>query len=100
MKIVWGADLLRLMREYQAAVARVHAKARLTARDPARDTPRIFGLIWWNGDDLIGRNGITPYDHSWRYEGAHPDRLGTCARILGNVKPRGQLAFEENARKH
>ena len=74
------------MREYKAAVARVHARANLNMRDPARDTPRIFGLIWWNGNDLVGRNGITPYDHSWRYEAAHPDRLGTQARILGNVK--------------
>ena len=29
VKIVWGADLPRLMREYEAAVARVHAKAHL-----------------------------------------------------------------------
>ena len=86
IKIVWGADLPRLMREYNAAVARVHAKANLNMRDPARDTPRIFGLIWWNGNDLVGRNGITPYDHSWRYEAAHPDRIGTEARIIGNVK--------------
>ena len=86
VKIVWGADLPRLMREYHAAIARVHAKANFTMRDPARDTPRIFGLIWWNGNDLVGRNGITPYDHSWRYESADPDRLGTQARIIGNVK--------------
>ena len=43
-------------------------------------------MIWWNGNDLVGRNGITPYDHSWRYECAHPDPVGTRARILGTVK--------------
>ena len=44
-------------------------------RDPARDSPRIFGIIWWNGNDLVGRNGITPYDHPWRYENPHVRRL-------------------------
>ena len=86
VKIVWGAELPRLMAEYKAAVARVNARALLNMRDPARDTPRIFGLIWWNGNDLVGRNGITPNDSTWRYEAANPDRLGTQARILGNVK--------------
>ena len=55
-------------------------------RDPARDNPRIFGCIWWNGNDLVGRNGITPNDSTWRYEPAHPDPVATQARILGNVK--------------
>lgn len=81
VKIIWGADL-PLIREY----ARVNAKAQLRMRDPDRDTPRIFGIIRWNGKELVGRDGLTDFVSSWRHECAHPDRFGTEARILGNVR--------------
>ena len=86
IKIVWGADLPRLICEYNDAVARVKAKAQFRMRDPERDAPRIYGLIWWNGNELVGRNGICDYELPWGHEMANPDRSGAEARILGTVK--------------
>ena len=83
----WGADLPRLLREYNDdAGARIKARAQLKMCNPEQDSPRIYGLIWWNGNDLVGRNGICDFQSSWRHECANPDRLGTEARILATFE--------------
>ena len=63
-----------MIQEYNDIIARLKARAQLTTRNPLLEDSRIFGLIWRNGNDTIGRNDMI--DNEIHGGGSQPTLTG------------------------